>query len=149
MTTIEFIEKEFNKLEALYDSKFTEVEKEIDLGGTSLRNALKSQLRLQMEWEILSKRVNKIYDLCENFMEESYNTAMSEELRNSHRINTITEAKEFAKTNKDYRLAKRMLLEIREVRDEVRAVVDVLTSRKYILNNMTNAIIGSVEDTIL
>tara|TARA_B100000700_G_C15049568_1_gene859591 strand:- start:2140 stop:2586 length:447 start_codon:yes stop_codon:yes gene_type:complete len=146
---IEDITKDFDDYVKEHDEALEEAEEQIDFEGKRLKTVLTNQLKLQMRWEILTKRITKIYDICEYVMDLSYNSSLSKELKDSYRQNTITEAKEFAKADETYKKARRLLIEIREVKDEAKGVLEVVNSRKYLLNNITNAMVASVEDTIL
>lgn len=143
------LENEFKIISANYDSMMETVEKDITLDNIKLSDALKNQLTLQMRWDSLYKKVSYIYDMAQFLVEQSYSDAVGTELKGSHRISTITEAKEFAKSNSDYKKCKRFMIIVQGVRDEVKVVVETINSRKYILNNLTNSIVASVDDTIL
>ena len=147
--TLQDLQKEFDDYLDKHDEALEFAEKEIDFDGKQLKDALKNQLKLQMRWEILTKRINKIYDICEYTMDEAYASAVNSELRDNFKDVKISEAKEYAKADKTFKAARRLLIDIREVRDEARGALDVITSRKYLLNSMTNAMVASVENTIL
>lgn len=139
----------FAILETNYNDLLGKCEKSILLDGVTLKNALKSQLELQMDWEIITKQISHVHDIAENELDFIFAESLSDELKNSHRSTSITEAKEFAKTNKDYRDMRRLLTDIKRLRDESRGVLETINSRKYLLNNMTNALVATVDETIL
>lgn len=149
MSNLSDYQKRAEILSTNYEELLTKCENSILLEGMSLKEALKSQLPLQMDWEIITKKIAYLHDLVENDVETEFAEAISKELKNSYRSTSITEAKEFAKTNKDYRAMKKLLTDVKYLRDEARGVLETINSRKYLLNNMSNAIVASVEDAIL
>ena len=147
--TIQQIEKMFDDTKQIHEDTFKETEKNIDLNGMVLKEALKNQVDLQFQWEVITKKLSKLYDICELEAETAYAEAISAELKDRFKSYSISEAREFAKANKTYIQFKRLLIEIKEVRDEARGVLSTVESRKYILNNITNGLVASVDKTIL
>lgn len=147
--SLALIEKRYEELLEIYEASYKAAEPLIILDGVILKEALKNQIELQLDWELIVKRFNKVYDLCELEAESAFATAISKELRDGYKNTSITEAKEFAKADKTYQTAKRLLIEIRETRDEARGILDTIQSRKYILNNITNSVVSSVETHII
>lgn len=143
------LEKYFEDLQETHTHMMIDVEESVGLDNIKLSDALKNQLKLQMRWDSLHKKVSYVYDMAQFLVEQAYADAVTIELKNSQRISSITEAKEFAKSNSDYKKCKRFMLIVQEVRDEIKVVVETVNSRKYILNNLTNAMIASVDETIL
>jgi len=146
---LDSITKSYDKFLIDYESEFEHALESIILENITLADALKNQLQLQMKWEILSKRIDAIFHECENIVETSYSSAISSELRDSYKSTTITEAKEFAKSNADYLKAKKAFLKIRHTKEEVKGILETVNSRKYILNNLTNSIVAGAESTLL
>lgn len=149
MSNLADYQKRAKVLSDNYNELLNQCEESILIEGITLKNALKSQLQLQMDWEIITKRISYLFDLIENEMETEYAEAISKELKDSYRSTSITEAKEFAKTNKNYRDMRKLFIDVKYLRDEARGVLETINSRKYLLNNMTNAVVASVDDTIL
>jgi esterase/lipase len=149
MSILPTLTKRLESLEDTYNELLQKCEESILLDGVTLKNALKSQLQLQMDWEIITKQIAHLHDTVENEMESIYAEAISKELKDSYRSSSISEAKEFAKTNKEYKEIRRLYVDVKRLRDESRGVLDTINSRKYLLNNMTNSIVASVDDTIL
>jgi hypothetical protein len=143
------MQKYFEDLQETHKKMMVDVEESVGLDNIKLSDALKNQLKLQMRWDSLHKKVSYVYDMAQFLVEQAYADAVTTELKNSQRISSITEAKEFAKSNSDYKKCKRFMLIVQEVRDEIKVVVETVNSRKYILNNLTNAMIASVDETIL
>lgn len=134
-----------NKYRALYDSSI-EI---IGLDNTRLIDSLKNQVDLQLRWASLLARVNYLYYSIENDVETSYAEAISRELRDSYKSTTITEAREFAKCDAQYKVFKRLMNETKLIKDEISGVLDTVNSRKYILNNISNSVVGGVEGHII
>lgn len=149
MSKTKTLEDEIEKFIEVYEEEFSKVEKDLPLDGKKLNSCLKNQLDLELTWERLTKRINVISDRCEHMVDTSYSVAVKNEIQNNHRTTSISEAKEFAKNDQNYRDFKKLSIEIKKYRDEARGVLEVVRSRKYILNNMTNAIINGSEDKIL
>lgn len=148
-TQLDLAEKRFVVLTTIYEDLYRDTSPIIPLNGMILKEALKNQVALQMDWELLVKKLNKVYDVCENEAELAYASAISVELKNAYKSTTISEAREFAKADPVYQRAKRMIMDVRETRDEARGILEVIQSRKYILNNITNAVIASAETHII
>lgn len=136
-------------LQKSFDGLYDEAIETVPLENMKLVEALKSQIPMQMQWETLHKTACRYHDMIETEMESIYSEAISDELRNSYKSTSISEAREFAKTDNEYKEYRRLLVDIRSLRDDVKGVLEVITSRKYILNNMSNAIVAGVEDHIL
>lgn len=136
-------------LQDSFDSLYDEAIELVPLENMKLVEALKSQIPMQMQWETLHKTACRYHDMIETEMESIYSEAVSDELRNSYKSTSISEAREFAKTDNEYKEYRRLLVDIRSLRDDIKGVLEVITSRKYILNNMSNAIVAGVEDHIL
>lgn len=149
MATIDDVEKKYIALCPIYEQTFKDTEDLISLDSLVLKEALKNQIDLQLSWELIVKKFNKLYDVCEHEMDSAYAGAIGKELRDSYKNTSITEAREYAKADADYKRAKRLLIDIRETRDEARGILDTVQSRKYILNNITNAVVASVETHII
>lgn len=141
--------KEIGKLATKFDEEYEKAESAIDLNSMKLKEALISQLPLQLKWEAITKKANWLFDLVEYEVDNAYANAMSKELKDSYRSTTITEAREFAKIDKTYIKWRKVLAEIRYLRDECRGVLEVITSRKYVLNNISNTVIGGVENHLI
>ena len=143
------IEKRYEHLLQIYEQTYQETEGIIHLDSVMLKDALKNQIELQLQWELIVKKFNKVYDVCELIAESAYAEAVSKELKDAYKNTSISEAREFAKANPVYKKAKRLLIDIRETRDEARGILDTVQSRKYILNNITNSVVSNVENHII
>jgi hypothetical protein len=143
------IKTRFDAQVKLYEQTYNDTIDSVSLDGVILKEALKNQIDLQLAWEVLVKRINKTFELCELEVESTYAAAVSAELKNAYKTVNITEAKEYAKANPDYQDARKLLIDIREVRDEAKGILSAIESRKYILNNITNAVVASAESHII
>lgn len=147
--SIETLVKNLDDLRRKFDSLMEEAFEKIPLENVRLSDALKNQLELQLLWETLSKKCSTLYDICEIEADTAYSNAISAELKDSYKKTTVTEAKEFAKADANYKAFRRLLADVKELRDEARGVLSTIESRKYILNNLTNSIVAGVDGTIL
>lgn len=147
--TMKHLRKELTELRAKIDLTFDSTVNLIDIYGVALDDALKNQLLIQLEWEIVSKKSRSLHALCEIKVDEMYSIAFKNEAANSQKALTITEIKEYAKTNPDYISSRYLLAEATELKEEAAGLLDVVTTRKYVLNSLTNAIIASCNKEIL
>lgn len=143
------IKTRFDAQVKVYEQTYNDTIDTVSLDGVILKEALKNQIDLQLSWEVIVKRINKTYEMCELEVENCYAAAVSSEIRNAYKSVSITEAKEFAKADVEYQEARRLLIDIREVRDEAKGILSTVESRKYILNNITNSVVASVETHII
>lgn len=143
------LERRFNNLKKQCDDLYDETIEAIALDGKPIKTALKEQLRLQVEWEILCAKVGKVKNLSEENKEDVYAKAISVYINHSHRTYSITEAKELAKSDPNFRNARIFHVDVLELYDEVRGLLETVHSRKYILNNFSNLIVATSENTIL
>lgn len=141
----EAYEKQCTSYDVLFDSTLTEME----FDGRQLKEALKSQMALMVQWEVMTKRFNYLFDECELLVEKEYADALKKEMTDRYREVSISEAKEYAKGSATYQHARRLLNEIRNSRDESRGLLESVHSRKYIMNNMVQAIVANSENHIL
>lgn len=122
----------------------------IELDGVTLKEALKTQMPLMVKWEIMTKKFDHLFNEAEILVDEAYGYALGNAYKaEKYREISTTEAKERAKADPTYKTAKRLMNKIRHSRDECRGIMGVVDSRKYILNNMTNAITAGMDRTIL
>lgn len=134
---------------AEYDALFEETLSEIELDGQVLQTALKKQVTLLVKWELMSKKMDFAYNQCELLSEEAYAKAFKEAMFDRHRDVQTTQAKEIARSDKDYIDARKLLNVLRNMRDECRGILETVNSRKYILNNIVAALTHGVDHTIL
>lgn len=143
------LRKSIVDLRVSLDETFERTSELIDVYGTSLEDALKNQLLLQLEWELINKRARKIHSLCDLKVDEMYSQSFKTEMSNSYKNISTTEGREFAKVNPNYIEARYLLIDAAELKEEAAGLLEVVISRKYILNNLTNAIIAAANKEVL
>ncbi len=143
------IDTRLTELETKVEEMFEDTEHLILLDNVRLQDALKNQIKLSLNWEKVYRQLCFLYDTCEHELEIAMAQAFENEMRNSYADVKSNEAKEYAKAKPECIEWRRLLNATRNVRDETRAIVDVITSRKYVLNNLTNAKVASVDNDIL
>lgn len=147
--TLDDIKQQLAEVEESFEELFEESIDLVSLQDKTLKEALKTQLPLQLQLEVIVRRLFFLYDQAEIEMDESYSIAIAQQMKNSYRDITFTQAREYAKADPDYKSARQLLAKIRKTRDEAKGCLEVVNSRKYTLNNLTNSIIAGVENTIL
>lgn len=143
------IEKELEKLEEQFEKLFDEVIDILELNGRTLKEALVTQLPMQVQVEVLVRHLCYLYDEAEVEVESAYSKAVKDQMHDSYRDVNISEAKIYAKADPVYKDYCRLLNKVRKVRDEARGTLDIVNSRKYTCNNLTNSIVAGVDSTIL
>lgn len=146
---INYFESKHEKYQNEYDLLCDETLSKMDLNGAVISEALKNQVQMQLVWESMVRGVSNLHDHLEAEIEGLYSEAIEKELKDSYKSTTISEAREFAKANKEYRAARRLLFSIRETRDFSRGIMETINSRKYILNNLSNLIVHGSESYML
>jgi len=146
---LEYFESKHKKLQEEYESLCDSTLPMMELDNVVVSKALKNQIHLQFVWESLVRELSHLHDFLESELEGLYSETVEDELKDSYRSSTISEAREFAKANKEYRTAKRLLLSIQETRDISKGILETITSRKYVLNNLSNLIIHGSDGYIL
>jgi len=121
----------------------------VELSNITLAEALKNQVVLELTWNEIVGRVKTLKSQIDVVIEEAYSDAITRELKDSYRSTSISEAREFAKTDKVYRDFKGLSVEVNDLYDESKGILDTIHSRRYVLNNMTNSIVASVDKNIL
>lgn len=143
------LELTFDTIKEKYQQLFDELIDQIEIDNKLVKNALKEQIPLQLQWELLHKEIANLYNLVETKVEESYNEAVADELSDGYRKMTYSEAKSYAFADQDYKEAKALLIEVQRIRDEIKGILETIHSRKYILNNLSNLIVAGSQDQIL
>jgi regulator of replication initiation timing len=145
----EKLSKQVDNLKHKVDISLDETIDAVDVENKKLKDALKSQLPLQMTWEMMTSEAKTLVAKIENEADEALSTSVSAELRDSYRSSSITEAKEFAKCDKDYRKFRRLAIEAKAVLDDCKSALETVTTRKFVIHNLTSAIVASVDTSIL
>lgn len=148
MTYFDLVD-EYEKNVEVYDELFNATLPLMEMDNHVLKEALKVQIELMVQWEIMTKKFNYLYDECEIISDDEYGQALKAAMGDRYREVSISEAKEYAKTNSAYKNARRLMNKIRNSRDECRGLLEAVHSRKYIMNNMVQAIVAGVDSQIL
>lgn len=150
------LEKEIEALEALtrdltesYDRLSVNIEDKLDVDNKILKEVIKSQIPIQLAWESITRRAGVLHEHAEYLTESAFAAEVSDLMANSSKSLTITEAKESAKASKLFRRAKTLQVSVKMLRDDCKAILDTVDTRKYAINNLTNAIIAGVDGNIL
>lgn len=143
------LKDEFEAQTLKYDALFDSTLDDMEFDSRMLKEALKCQMSLMVQWEVMTKKFNYLYDECEVLVDEEYGNALKLAMKDKYREITISEAKEYAKANATYKTVRRLMNKIRHSRDESRGLLESVHSRKYIMNNMVQSIVASVENHIL
>lgn len=147
-----FIQTQTAKLQKLnqqFDDMIAEDESLISIDGNTIKEALKVQVELQLRYEFFQAKAKRLFEYLEHETETYHATLMTSELRNSYRDTKSTEAKVFANSNKNYIELKKLMLDCKGLYSDAQAALETINARKYILHNLTNAVIASAEHTIL
>ena len=143
------LKESLKDLRELMDQKFVDTLDDVHLDGRRLDEGLKTQLVLEYAWQIVHSKAKTLKDYAEFVSEEAYAIALKAEMNDSYRDVSITEAKEYAKINPQYKQSRIDLIYARELYEESKGVMEVVTSRKYTLNNLTKTTIAEVNNHII
>lgn len=147
--TLNDVENSLDALSKEFDELFEEIIPLVSLEDKTLKEALKSQLPMQLQLESISKKANYLYDNAEVSLEDAYGNAVRHEMSDGYRSVTIAEAKTYAYANKEYKHAKRITIKAKRLRDEIKGCLSVVETRKYTCHSLTNAIVAGADNTIL
>lgn len=147
--TILDIETQHGLIRQQFDDLFDRLIDLVELDGKTLKDALKSQLALQLELEVLAKKANFLFENAEIVLDDEYGMAIKEAMKDGYRSVTINEAKVTAACNKSYRHARSIVSKVKYLRDEVKGCLEVATTRRYTLHSMTTALIAGVDQITL
>lgn len=149
VTTLSDLQTELDAAKDEYETLFEETINDIRLDNQALMECLKNQVNITISWEIMTKRLNHLHDASEVIVDELYSKAFKAALHNRHRDVQTAQAKEIAKADPDYVRARYLQNDIRNIRDEGRGILEVVVSRKFILNNIVTSLTNGIDTTIL
>lgn len=135
----------YEKYESTSDSTISDV----TLDGSQLKKSLANQIELMVQWEGISSEVKSFQSIVQSKVDDAYSDAIRSLLTDNHKSFTISEAKEIARCDASYREWRNIRLDTESLYNEVRGILEVIQSRKYILNNITNAVVASQENHII
>lgn len=132
-----------------FNEKFERDENNIILKNITMKEALKSQLQLHLEWSVLSSSIMNLSKELEQQREFAYSKAFDEKMSNKNRNVTAQEAKNYAQSRDDFEEYSILLNESIKLKTEIDAVLEVIKSRQYTLNKLSDLVIHSLEDYII
>lgn len=143
------ISDKFDKLKEDYEELFKDTEDLVEINHKKIKTALKDQIVIELNWELMAKKLSNLYDLCEVEVDSSYSDAIKNAMSDRYKEVTFTEAKVYAKADPSYKSAVRLMHDIRHIRDECKGILESVKSRKFILNNLSNLIVAGSENHII
>ena len=141
--------KELDDLNESFESYLNEFEDEILIESVKLKNALANQVKLQLIFETFYSKTKKLQSYIEEEMDNAYSEALTALTKDNYRDISISEAREGAKSDVTYRKYRRLNIEATGLVNDAKAALETVTTRRYVMNSMTNAIVASVESNIL
>jgi hypothetical protein len=142
-------EERISTLEKEYDSLLEGTMDDVGLDAVRIKDALKGQLTLELVWNSILAKTKTLKEELEYQVEVAYSASIEKELKNSYRSTSISEAREFAKCNETYREYRKHLLNATGLYEDCKSAVETVTSRRYILNNLTNLVVSGSENHLL
>ena len=143
-------------LEKLVDDMDQRIEENLEscmddviIDDRKLKECLTDQIKLQMIWETMYAKTKSLRDQIEAEMETIFAGVVEKEMKDTYRSTSITEAKEFAKANVDYVQLRRLFIRASGLHHDAKSALETVTTRKYVLNNVTNLVIASSEHHII
>lgn len=149
MITKQQAEASFDELVGIFDDTCENTLPLVELSDIILTDALKNQITLELTWNSVVGKIKTLKSQIDMIIDEAYSDAITKELKDSYRSTSISEAREFAKTDKTYRDFRGLSIEVNDLYEEAKGILDTIHSRRYVLNNITNSAVASVDKTIL
>jgi hypothetical protein len=141
--------KQVDELDKQLESYLEDYQDLMLLEHVKLKDALKNQVELQLVFETVYSKARKLQSFIEEEVENAYAEAIKNETNKNYRDVSISEARESAKTDTIYRKYRRLNIEATGLVHDSKAALETVTTRRYVMNNMTNAITSATENTIL
>lgn len=139
----------YEELNTKFDEYLDEYQETIVLNDKKLKEALKDQVELQLVFEAMYSNTKRLQGFIEEEAENAFAEAIKSALSDNYRDVSITEAREIAKTDPMYRRYRRLNIDATGLTYDAKAALETVTTRRYVMNNMANAVIASVENTLL
>lgn len=143
------LKKQLEDLEEQYNTTLDETLDLVSIEHVKIKDALINQLPLELSWNSMVSKGKSLKDRIEYEMDSAYSAAMEKELRHSHRSTSISEAREFAKCCPIYKEHRLLYLDADALLGDIKAAMETVTSRRYVLNNLTNLVVSSSESHLL
>jgi regulator of replication initiation timing len=139
----------FEALDTRFEEFLEEYTEQISIENKKLKDALVEQVNLQQVFGSIVAKIKNLKDTVDHYVSSIHADAMNGELRNAYKSVNVTEAKSVANSNKMYRKFNSLAVQVAGLLYDADSAMETVTTRKYILNNMSNAIIASVENTVI
>lgn len=146
---IDHLEKQLKEIEQWIRDNKKRIEQEVVVDNKPLKEALITQLRIQSEVSDHFTTCSYLLKEYEVISEQFYSLAIDRLINNKNKDYTSGEAKAVVHSDQNYINAKRMYNRAYKVYSQLKYLLELITTRKYVMNNLTNSIINSVEDHIL
>ena len=144
--TLDEVKDKFDSLLDRFVKLESGLEDKLSMENEQLKVALSSQIPLEYEWYPILSEARILRTVTKNSMDNIYHSGISEHLNNSYRKRTITEAKELSRSSNEYMDWSRMNDEMIDLYDDIKSIIEIIQSRRYVLNNITNAFVASVHN---
>lgn len=144
MSTKQMLETRLAAIQKRYEDEYESIADKVSVYDNRLKDALTDQVPLELLICDLDGEIRYLYDLAEHYRDEALSKA-NDKLMNSQRMYNSTEVKRLAENDRAYLDMRLLVIEIGKLKSEISGVKEVVTTRRYILNNLTNAVIASVD----
>lgn len=142
-------EERFEKYRDEFDSLNERYEDVILIDKKLLDEAEVTQLQLQLKYGKVYAKIAALFKDCELETEEAYSDAIVDALDDAYKDRTTTEAKHHAQRDKEYMKRKRFENKVFRLKKRAESMVDTIETRKYILKDITSAVLQGVEKHII
>lgn len=149
LTELEELKTRIDSLTTRVEASQLEAEPQIVLDNHLLDECLKNQVLLQLEWEQFMGLAAGLENESEALKDQYHSYAFVQAHSQSKRVLNSTDAKRYADVNNDYVDAVKVYNKIYRLRKEIEAILNAVNTRKFVLNNMTNAAIHGINKSIL
>lgn len=124
----------------MFDSQLDEDVRQIDIRDRVLSHCLKDQVALQMAWEEVYRDVEYLYLEVSDECDRMFSIAFRELTGNSYKQLSVTEAKLYAQSDRDYCDTRRVLNKIKVLKGKIEGVMESIKTRRFMLKGITDAL---------
>lgn len=142
-------ENKIEELEETFKEKLDRDSGSIRLDNQKIKDCVKSQMSLQLEWGQLQSDVSSIVRELDQILEYVFARIFDEKVNNRHKNVTTQEAKNAALSHEDYVNYKIVYNRALKLKTQVDSVVDTIRSRNYSVNKLCDLIVQGSEDHIV
>jgi hypothetical protein len=146
---IEYIEETLESLDRKFESILNEYESDMTLENITIKKALQSQITLELVFSDIFSKSKQLFSSVDDLLELTLAEVTSKTMKNSYSDIKLQEAKTHALASATYRRVKELHTLAKGLLSDTQVAYDTVTSRKFILNNLSNLVIASSEGTIL